>query len=97
MSLRFLGQDIGRRLKILNAGVMELADVTDSKSVGLITRVGSSPTTGTMKHWQKRYYAHKRLYKAICGHKSYKKQDSQSTDIFDTKVDLNPPLVQPPK
>ena len=31
------------------AGVMELADVTDSKSVGLITRVGSSPTTGTNK------------------------------------------------
>ena len=30
------------------AGVMELADVTDSKSVGLITRVGSSPTTGTI-------------------------------------------------
>ena len=29
------------------AGVMELADVTDSKSVELITRVGSSPTTGT--------------------------------------------------
>ena len=28
------------------AGVMELADVTDSKSVGLITRVGSSPTAG---------------------------------------------------
>ena len=27
---------------------MELADVTDSKSVGLIIRVGSSPTTGTM-------------------------------------------------
>ena len=26
---------------------MELADVTDSKSVGLIPRVGSSPTTGT--------------------------------------------------
>ena len=25
---------------------MELADVTDSKSVGLITRVGSSPTAG---------------------------------------------------
>ena len=24
-----------------------MADVTDSKSVGLITRVGSSPTTGT--------------------------------------------------
>ena len=33
MSLRFLGQDIGRRLKILNAGVSELADETDSKSV----------------------------------------------------------------
>ena len=32
-----------------NAGVMELADVTDSKSVGLITRVGSSPTAGTEK------------------------------------------------
>ena len=32
-----------------HAGMMELADVTDSKSVGLITRVGSSPTTGTMK------------------------------------------------
>jgi hypothetical protein len=31
------------------AGVMELADVTDSKSVGLIIRVGSSPTTGTRK------------------------------------------------
>lgn len=27
---------------------MELVDVTDSKSVGLIPRVGSSPTTGTM-------------------------------------------------
>ena len=26
---------------------MELVDVTDSKSVGLIPRVGSSPTTGT--------------------------------------------------
>ena len=26
---------------------MELADVTDSKSVGLITRAGSSPATGT--------------------------------------------------
>ena len=31
------------------AGVMELADVTDSKSVGLITRVGSSPTAGIQK------------------------------------------------
>ena len=27
--------------------MMELVDVTDSKSVGLIPRVGSSPTTGT--------------------------------------------------
>ena len=47
MSLRFLGQDIGRRLKILNAGVSELADDRDSKSCGEI-RVGSSPTTGTI-------------------------------------------------
>jgi len=38
----------------------------------------------------KRFYAHKRRYKAICGHKSCKKQDSQFTDIFDTKMDLNP-------
>ena len=30
---------------------MELSDVTDSKSVGLITRVGSSPTTGTRTQW----------------------------------------------
>ncbi len=29
------------------AGVMELVDVADSKSAGLIPRVGSSPTTGT--------------------------------------------------
>ena len=28
---------------------MELADVTDSKSVGLITRAGSTPATGTSK------------------------------------------------
>ena len=35
MSLRFLGQDIGRRLKNINAGVSELADETDSKSVAL--------------------------------------------------------------
>ena len=28
---------------------MELVDVTDSKSVGLIPRVGSSPTTGTKR------------------------------------------------
>ena len=30
------------------AGVLELVDEADSKSVGLITRVGSSPTTGTI-------------------------------------------------
>ena len=29
---------------------MELADVTDSKSVGLITRAGSTPAPGTIKH-----------------------------------------------
>ena len=29
------------------AGVAELADATDSKSVGLITRAGSTPATGT--------------------------------------------------
>ena len=29
------------------AGVMELADVADSKSAGLNTRAGSSPATGT--------------------------------------------------
>ena len=28
---------------------MELADVTDSKSVGLITRAGSTPAAGTRK------------------------------------------------
>lgn len=33
MSLRFLGQDIGRRLKNINAGVLELADEVDSKSI----------------------------------------------------------------
>ena len=32
-----------------HAGMMELVDVTDSKSVELITRVGSSPTTGTIR------------------------------------------------
>ena len=31
-----------------HAGVMELVDVADSKSAGLIPRVGSSPTTGTI-------------------------------------------------
>ena len=53
---------------------------------------GSNPSWRANKHWQKRYYAHKRQCKAICGHKSCEKQDSRSTDIFDTKVDLNPPL-----
>ena len=49
------GLALGRELCYNNprrkslAGVMELADVTDSKSVGLIPRVGSSPTTGTKK------------------------------------------------
>ena len=47
MSLQFLGQDIGRWLKIWDAGVLELADEADSKSVGLITRAGSTPATGT--------------------------------------------------
>ena len=37
----------------------------------------------------KRYYARKRLDRATCGHKSFEKQDSRSTDIFDTKMDLN--------
>ena len=32
------------------AGVMELVDVADSKSAGLIPRVGSSPTTGTIEN-----------------------------------------------
>lgn len=36
-------------LQMKYAGVMELVDVTDSKSVGLIPRVGSSPTTGTKR------------------------------------------------
>ncbi len=35
-------------LKISFAGMMELADVTDSKSVGLILRAGSSPASGTI-------------------------------------------------
>ncbi len=50
-----------------------------------------SGSGGAMKRWQKRYYAHKRLYKANCGHKSFKKQKTPSVDIFDRKVDLNPP------
>ena len=47
MSLRFHGWGIGRWLKIIDAGVLELADEADSKSVGLITRAGSTPATGT--------------------------------------------------
>ena len=35
-------------MPLAQAGVMELVDVADSKSAGLIPRVGSSPTTGTM-------------------------------------------------
>ena len=31
------------------AGVLELADEADSKSVGLITRAGSTPATGIGK------------------------------------------------
>ena len=37
-----------RTSEIHRAGVLELVDEADSKSVGLITRVGSSPTTGTI-------------------------------------------------
>ena len=42
MSLRFLGQDIGRQLKILNAGMMELADVTTQNPV-VATPCGFDP------------------------------------------------------
>ena len=35
-------------MPLAQAGVMELVDVADSKSAGLIPRVGSSPTTGTI-------------------------------------------------
>ena len=42
-----------------HAGVMELVDVADSKSAGLIPRVGSSPTTGTRKRGQKRFLVKK--------------------------------------
>ena len=59
----FSDRTSGVRLKNINAGVMELADVTDSKSVGLITRVGSSPTTGTIK--SKRYRCHWRKASGI--------------------------------
>ena len=43
----FSRMGIGRWLKIIDAGVLELADEADSKSVGLITRAGSTPATGT--------------------------------------------------
>ena len=39
----------------------------------------------------KRYYARKRLDRAACGHKSCEKRNLSAVDIFDTKVDLNPP------
>ncbi len=39
---------------------MELADVTDSKSVGLIIRVGSSPTTGTMAPFRGAFFCAQR-------------------------------------
>ena len=64
----------------------------DSKSGSPHGLVGSNPTASANSLLPKRFYAHKRRYKAICGHKSCEKQDSRSTDIFDTKVDLNPPL-----
>lgn len=41
-------------------------------------------------HWLKKYYAHKRLYKVVCGNRSYKK-DCPSVDIFDTKMDSDSP------
>ena len=43
----FSGWGIWGRLKIIDAGVLELADEADSKSVGLKTRAGSTPATGT--------------------------------------------------
>ena len=51
----------------------------------------SNLVASTILMWRKRYYAHKRLCKAICGHKSCEKQKSQSVDIFDTKMDSNHP------
>ena len=39
----------------------------------------------------KRFYANKRLCKAIFWHKSCEKQKTPSVDIFDTKMDSNPP------
>ena len=45
---------------------MELADVTDSKSVGLIIRVGSSPTTGTMAPFRGAFFRGQRDQKNAC-------------------------------
>ena len=39
------------------AGVMELADVLDSKSNGLITRAGSTPATGTIRTAETPYFS----------------------------------------
>ena len=36
---------------ILYAGVLELVDEADSKSVGLIPRAGSTPATGTTNYY----------------------------------------------
>ncbi|MDE6728703.1 MAG: hypothetical protein K2J80_12310, partial [Oscillospiraceae bacterium] len=47
------------------------------------------PPQLTKKEWRC-VYAHKRLCKANCGHKSFEKQKSPIVDIFDTKMDLNP-------
>ena len=47
--LPFTGRYIIIHPSMEHAGMMELVDVTDSKSVELITRVGSSPTAGTEK------------------------------------------------
>lgn len=40
-------KNLSYNIKVLYAGVMELADVADSKSAGE-TRTGSSPVTGTI-------------------------------------------------
>ena len=39
---------------MLYAGVLELADEADSKSVGLITRAGSTPATGINKRFSRK-------------------------------------------
>ena len=43
-----------------------MADVTDSKSVGLIIRVGSSPTTGTMAPFRGAFFCEQRDQKNAC-------------------------------